>query len=124
MNKSNIGIDHKSSCTSSPKIFGGWGANARVREKSKTLFALLPTCVVGYQTIVEQYRVNRVKPANETTKRREIMKRYTLRALIHDAKIFNQLRLEYRQTKKDRRRESSSDWLSRYLVGARRHVRA
>ena len=28
------------------------------------------------------------------------MKRYTLRALIHDAKIFNQLRLEYRRTNK------------------------
>jgi len=28
------------------------------------------------------------------------MKRYTLRALIHDAKIFNQLRLEYRRSKK------------------------
>jgi hypothetical protein len=34
-----------------------------------------------------------------------IMKRYTLRALIHDAKIFNQLRLEYRQTKKNRRKD-------------------
>ena len=33
------------------------------------------------------------------------MKRYTLRALIHDAKVFNQLRLEYRRTKKDRRKE-------------------
>jgi Spy/CpxP family protein refolding chaperone len=28
------------------------------------------------------------------------MKRYTLRAAIHDAKIFNQLRLEYRRTNK------------------------
>ena len=28
------------------------------------------------------------------------MKRYTLRALIHDAKIFNQLRSEYRRTNK------------------------
>ena len=28
------------------------------------------------------------------------MKRYTLRGLIHDAKIFNQLRLEYRRTKR------------------------
>ena len=28
------------------------------------------------------------------------MKRYTLRAAIHDAKIFNRLRLEYRQTNK------------------------
>ena len=37
------------------------------------------------------------------------MKRYTLRGLIHDAKIFNQLRLEYRRTKKDRRKKVSSD---------------
>ena len=33
------------------------------------------------------------------------MKRYTLRGLIHDAKILNQLRLEYRRTKKDRRKK-------------------
>jgi hypothetical protein len=31
------------------------------------------------------------------------MKRYTLRAAIHDSKIFNQLRREYRRTKKSRR---------------------
>ena len=37
------------------------------------------------------------------------MKRYTLRGLIHDAKILNQLRLEYRRTKKDRRKKVSSD---------------
>ena len=43
------------------------------------------------------------------------MKRYTLRMLIHDAKIFNQLRREYRRTKKNRRRHSPFDWLSRYL---------
>jgi hypothetical protein len=53
-----------------------------------------------------------------------IMKRDTLRALIHDAKIFNQLRLEYRQTKKNWRKDTSSGWLSRYLAGMRRHVRA
>ena len=52
------------------------------------------------------------------------MKRYTLRALIHDAKVFNQLRLEYRRTKKERRKESSFDWLSRYLPRTRRRVRA
>jgi hypothetical protein len=34
----------------------------------------------------------------------EIMKRYTFRALIHDAKFLNQLRLEYRRSKKDRRK--------------------
>jgi len=28
------------------------------------------------------------------------MKRYTIRTLIHDAKIFNQLRVEYRQARK------------------------
>ena len=43
------------------------------------------------------------------------MKRYTLRALIHDATIFNQLRLEYRRSKKDRRKNASSSYLSRYL---------
>jgi hypothetical protein len=32
------------------------------------------------------------------------MKRYTLRGLIHDAKIFNQLRLEHREAKKKRRK--------------------
>ena len=52
------------------------------------------------------------------------MKRYTLRALIHDAKIFNQLRLEYRRSKKDRRKDASPGWLSRYLTGTRRRVRA
>jgi hypothetical protein len=34
------------------------------------------------------------------------MKRYTLRAAIHDAKVFNQLRLEYRRTRKNRRKRS------------------
>jgi Spy/CpxP family protein refolding chaperone len=52
------------------------------------------------------------------------MKRYTLRALIHDAKIFNQLRLEYRQTKKNRRKDSSPGVLSPYLAGMRRRARA
>src|SRR5438309_7782466 len=52
------------------------------------------------------------------------MKRYTLRAAIHDAKIFNQLRLEYRRTNKNRRKDSSSGWLSRYLGGMWRRARA
>ena len=52
------------------------------------------------------------------------MKRYTLRAAIHDAKIFNQLRLEYRRTNKNRRKDSSSAWLSRYLGGLWRRARA
>lgn len=52
------------------------------------------------------------------------MKRYTLRAAIHDAKIFNRLRLEYRRTIKNRRKDSSSGWLSRYLGGMRRRARA
>ena len=51
------------------------------------------------------------------------MKRYTLRAAIHDAKIFNRLRLEYRQSNKDRREISSSSWLSRSLSGLRRRAR-
>jgi hypothetical protein len=37
------------------------------------------------------------------------MKRYSLRAAIHDTKIFNQLRLEYR---KNRGNDPSSVWLS------------
>jgi hypothetical protein len=48
--------------------------------------------------------------------RMKIMKRYTLRALIHDAKIFSQLRLEYRLSKKDRRKNASLGYLSRYLT--------
>jgi hypothetical protein len=52
------------------------------------------------------------------------MKRYTLRGLIHDAKILNQLRLEYRRAKKNRRKDASSDWLSRYLAGLRERARA
>jgi hypothetical protein len=47
------------------------------------------------------------------------MKRYTLRAAIHDAKIFDHLRREYRRTKKNRRKHSSSGWLSRCLAGMR-----
>jgi|RhiMetdeSRZDD1v2_1073273.scaffolds.fasta_scaffold941991_2 hypothetical protein len=49
------------------------------------------------------------------------MKRYTLRAAIHDAKIFDQLRREYRRTRKHPRKHSSSRWLSRYLA-AMRHI--
>ena len=52
------------------------------------------------------------------------MKRYTLRGLIHDAKVFNQLRLEHREAKKKRRKSATSEWLSRYLAGKRRRVRA
>jgi len=37
------------------------------------------------------------------------MKRYSLRAAIHDTKIFNQLRLKYR---KNRSKDPSSGWLS------------
>jgi Peptidase propeptide and YPEB domain len=40
------------------------------------------------------------------------MKSYTLRAAIHDTKIFNQLRLEYRRTNKNRGKDPSSGWLS------------
>jgi hypothetical protein len=52
------------------------------------------------------------------------MKRYTLGRLIHDAKVFNRLRLEYRDAKKKRRRNSSSEWVYRYLLGRRRRARA
>jgi|SRR6266540_4129012 len=49
------------------------------------------------------------------------MKRYTLRAALHDAAILNQLRLEYRRANKNRRKDSFSRWLSRYLTSVRRH---
>jgi hypothetical protein len=52
------------------------------------------------------------------------MKRYTLRMLIHDAKVFNQLRWEYRQAKKNRRRRSGFGWLLRYLADGSRRARA
>ena len=35
-----------------------------------------------------------------------VMKYYTRRALTQDAKVFNQLRLEYRQAKKNRRKDA------------------
>jgi hypothetical protein len=50
------------------------------------------------------------------------MKRYTLGMLIHDAKVFNQLRQEYRQAKKKRSARSSSGWLFRYLAGGSRRA--
>jgi hypothetical protein len=43
------------------------------------------------------------------------MKRYTVRAAIHDAQIFNQLRREYPRTKKNRK-HSPFGWLSRHLA--------
>jgi hypothetical protein len=52
------------------------------------------------------------------------MKRYTLRGLIHDAKVFNQLWLEYRRTNKNLRKDASAGWLLGYLAGTRRRVRA
>jgi len=52
------------------------------------------------------------------------MKHYTLRTLIHDAKVFNQLRREYRRTKKNRGTSSEPDWRSRCLAGMRRCARA
>ena len=52
------------------------------------------------------------------------MKRYTLRMLIHDAKVFNQLRLEYRRAKKNRRKDAAAAWLPRYFGGTRRRARA
>jgi hypothetical protein len=47
------------------------------------------------------------------------MKRYTLRAAIHDTKIFAQLRREYRRTNKNRGNHFRFDWLSKYLTGMR-----
>jgi hypothetical protein len=44
------------------------------------------------------------------------MKRYTLRTLIHDRKIFNQLRRDYRQAKTNRRTHSTFGELFRSLA--------
>jgi len=52
------------------------------------------------------------------------MKNYTLRAIIHDAIILNRLRLEHRRIDKNRRKDSSFRWLSRYGTGVRRRARA
>jgi hypothetical protein len=52
------------------------------------------------------------------------MKRYTLRGLIQDARVFNQLRLEYRRTSENHRKDSSYGWVLGYLVGMKRRVRA
>ena len=51
------------------------------------------------------------------------MKRYTLQMLIHDARVFNQLRMEYRRDKKNRRGAAGGAWFSRYLPGMRRRAR-
>jgi hypothetical protein len=42
----------------------------------------------------------------------------TIRMLIHDAKVFNQLRRDYRQAKKNRSTRSNSE-LFRFLTGGR-----
>jgi hypothetical protein len=52
------------------------------------------------------------------------MKHYTLRMLIHDAKVFNELRREHYRNKRNRRVRPSFDWLVRYLFGTRRRARA
>jgi hypothetical protein len=50
------------------------------------------------------------------------MKRYTLRRLIHDAKVFYQLRTEYRRTKKERRKDSNSGSMFGYVAGTKRRA--
>jgi hypothetical protein len=52
------------------------------------------------------------------------MKHYTLRTLIHDGKIFNHLRREYRRTRKNLRPSSSPDWRSRHLPSLKGCARA
>ncbi len=47
------------------------------------------------------------------------MKLYTLRAAVHDAQVFNQLRREYRRTRKNQRKRSPFGSLSRCLAGIR-----
>lgn len=44
-----------------------------------------------------------------------MMQHYSLRAAIHDTKVFNQLRLEYRQAKKNRRKDAAA--ILRALIG-------
>jgi hypothetical protein len=51
------------------------------------------------------------------------MKRYTIRAALHDIKILNRLRLEYRRANKNRRKDSPFRWLSLYLTSVRRRQR-
>ena len=52
------------------------------------------------------------------------MKRYTFLGLIHDARVFNQLRLKHRRTNKNLRKVASAGWLLGYVTGTRRRVRA
>jgi hypothetical protein len=51
------------------------------------------------------------------------MKRYTLRRLFQDAKVFMQLRLEYRKTNRPPAKDGSSRWLLGYVTGVRRRAR-
>ena len=84
----------------------------------KKILALdLPTNLVVYRNHSHKVEIRRRQMEG-------IMKRYTLRMLIHDAKVFNQLRLEYRRANKNRRKDASAGWLLGYLVGMRRRVRA
>jgi len=52
------------------------------------------------------------------------MKRYTLQRLIHDAKVFKELRLEYRRANKMQTKDVSCGWLLGYLTVVRRRARA
>jgi hypothetical protein len=52
------------------------------------------------------------------------MKRYTIRGLIHDAKVFNQLRLEHRETRKKQRKYGLLIGCTVYSAGKRRRARA
>ena len=52
------------------------------------------------------------------------MTRYTQRRLIHDARIFDQPRLEYRRSNDNRRKDLLADGVLRYLAGVTRRGRA
>jgi hypothetical protein len=52
------------------------------------------------------------------------MKRYTLRGLVQDAKVFKQLRLEYRRTNRPQAKDGCPRWLLGYVTGVRRRARA
>ena len=92
------------------------------KKTSKKELALFHTESIWYRN--HSRPVDMEPGKSETIERMKIMKGYTLRRLIHDAKVFNQLRLEYRRTNKTQSKDASSGWLLGYLTGMRRRARA
>jgi hypothetical protein len=94
-----------------------FGNLPRAHKNFKKELALFHTGLIWYRNHSSTVDI---KPKE----RLKTMKRYTLRGLIHDAKVFNQLRSEYRRTNRTQPKDSSSGWLLGYLTGTRRRVRA